>query len=220
MCWATFDIGRTVGRVAKNDIEVYKVMVMKPLEDEELFYSAYRDFPYKKGDLYKLGSQIEIDMLREESITYYRIFKGFHSYNSQSTFLCKEHNNIGESLAVYSIDKGRSVIDVLNENPAYVEWCINNIKWFSLDDTEQKMLNEITKAINIVYYQYPDSFPRGKGASKILYERAFEYLENKEEFAIKYKKSKKYINSADYIESLESMAHCLYKEYDRDPLKI
>ena len=91
--------------------------------------------------------------------------------------------------------KGRSVIDVLNENPAYVEWCINNIKWFSLDDTEQKMLNEITKAINIVYYQYPDSFPRGKGASKILYERAFEYLKNKEEFAIKYKKSKKHINS-------------------------
>lgn len=116
--------------------------------------------------------------------------------------------------------KGRSVIDVLNENPAYVEWCINNIKWFSLDDTEQKMLNEITKAINIVYYQYPDSFPRGKGASKILYERAFEYLENKEEFAIKYKKSKKHINSADYIESLESLAHCLYKEYDRDPLEI
>lgn len=116
--------------------------------------------------------------------------------------------------------KGRSVIDVLNENPAYVEWCINNIKWFSLDDTEQKMLNEITKAINIVYYQYPDSFPRGKGASKILYERAFEYLKNKEEFAIKYKKNKKHINSADYIESLESLAHCLYKEYDRDPLEI
>ena len=116
--------------------------------------------------------------------------------------------------------KGRSVIDVLNENPAYVEWCIYNIKWFSLDDTEQKMLNEITKAINIVYYQYPDSFPRGKGASKILYERAFEYLKNKEEFAIKYKKNKKHINSADYIESLESLAHCLYKEYDRDPLEI
>ena len=116
--------------------------------------------------------------------------------------------------------KGRSVIDVLNENPAYVEWCINNIKWFSLDDTEQKMLNEITKAINIVYYQYPDSFPRGKGASKILYERAFEYLKNKEEFAIKYKKNKKHINSADYIESLESLTHCLYKEYDRDPLEI
>ena len=52
MCWTTFDIRRTVGRVAKNDIEVYKVMVMKPLEDEELFYSAYRDFTYKKGDLY------------------------------------------------------------------------------------------------------------------------------------------------------------------------
>ena len=101
-----------------------------------------------------------------------------------------------------------------------MEWCINNIKWFSLDDTEQKMLNEITKAINIVYYQYPDSFPRGKGASKILYERAFEYLKNKEEFAIKYKKNKKHINSADYIESLESLAHCLYKEYDRDPLEI
>ena len=116
--------------------------------------------------------------------------------------------------------KGRSVLDILNEDPAYVEWCVNNIKWFSLDDTEQKMLNEITKAINIVYYQYPDSFPRGKGASKILYERAFEYLKNKEEFAIKYKKNKKHINSADYIESLESLTHCLYKEYDRDPLEI
>ena len=84
--------------------------------------------------------------------------------------------------------KGRSVIDVLNENPAYVEWCVNNIKWFSLDDTEQKMLNEITKAINIVYYQYPDSFPRGKGASKILVKRALEYLENKNAFILKYKK--------------------------------
>ena len=60
MCWATYDIGRTVGRVAKNDIEVYKVMVMKPLEEEELFYSAYRDFPYKKGDLYKLSQSIPI----------------------------------------------------------------------------------------------------------------------------------------------------------------
>lgn len=105
MCWFTYDIGRTIGIVAKNDIEVYKVMVMKPLEDEELFYSAYRYFPYKKGDLYELGSQMKI--LKEESNTYYRIFKGFHSYNSQSTFLCKEHNNIGESLAVYSIDKGK-----------------------------------------------------------------------------------------------------------------
>lgn len=114
--------------------------------------------------------------------------------------------------------KGRSIMSVLDENPAYVEWCINNIKWFSLDDTEQKRLNEITKAVNIVYYQYPYSFPRGKGASKILYERVFEYLKNKEEFAIKY--SKKHINSADYIESLESLTHCLYKEYDRDPLEI
>lgn len=42
MCWFTYDKGRTIGIVAKNDIEVYKVMVMKPLEDEELFYSAYR----------------------------------------------------------------------------------------------------------------------------------------------------------------------------------
>lgn len=114
MCWTTFDIRRTVGRVAKNDIEVYKVMVMKPLEDEELFYSAYRDFPYKKGDLYKLGSKIKIEMLIEESITYYRIFKGFHSYNSQSTFLCKEHNNRRESLAVYSINKEK--VDSYIEN--------------------------------------------------------------------------------------------------------
>ena len=114
MCWTTYDIRRTVGRVAKNDIEVYKVMVMKPLEDEELFYSVYRDFPSKKGDLYKLGSKIKIEMLREESITYYRIFKGFHSYNSQSTFLCKEHNNRGESLAVYSINKEK--VDSYIEN--------------------------------------------------------------------------------------------------------
>ena len=105
--------------------------------------------------------------------------------------------------------KGRSVIDVLNENPAYVEWCINNIKWFSLDDTEQKMLNEITKAINIVYYQYPYSFPRGKGASTILIERALEYLENKNTFILKYKKDYSNVNC------LESMAHSLFKEFDQ-----
>ena len=105
--------------------------------------------------------------------------------------------------------KGRSVLDILNENPAYVEWCVNNIKWFSLDDTEKKMLNEITKAINIVYYQYPDSFPRGKGASKILVKRALEYLENKNAFILKYKKDYSNVNC------LESMAHSLFKEFDQ-----
>ena len=105
--------------------------------------------------------------------------------------------------------KGRSVLDILNENPAYVEWCVNNIKWFSLDDTEQKMLNEITKAINIVYYQYPDSFPRGKGASKILVKRALEYPENKNAFILKYNKD--YSNA----NCLESMAHSLFKEFDQ-----
>lgn len=105
--------------------------------------------------------------------------------------------------------KGRSIMSVLNENPAYVEWCVNNIKCFKLDNTEQKRLNEITKAINIVYYQYPYSFPRGKGASKILYERAFEYLENKDAFVLKYKKDYSNVNC------LESMAHSLFKEFDR-----
>lgn len=105
--------------------------------------------------------------------------------------------------------KGRSIMSVLNENPAYIEWCANNIKWFKLDNTEQKRLNEITKAVNIVYYQYPYSFPRGKGASKILYERAFEYLENKDAFVLKYKKDYSNVNC------LESMAHSLFKEFDR-----
>ncbi len=105
--------------------------------------------------------------------------------------------------------KGRSIIDVLNENPFYVEWCVNNIKWFRLDDAEQKRLNEITKAINIVYYQYSYSFPRGKGASKILIERALEYLENKNAFILKYKKDYSNVNY------LESMAHSLFKEFDR-----
>lgn len=105
--------------------------------------------------------------------------------------------------------KGRSIMSVLNENPAYVEWCVNNIKWLKLDNTEQKRLNEITKAVNIVYYQYPYSFPRGKGASKILYERAFEYLENKDAFVLKYKKDYSNVNC------LESMAHSLFKEFDR-----
>ena len=105
--------------------------------------------------------------------------------------------------------KGRYVMDILNENPAYVEWCVNNIKWFSLDDTEQKMLNEITKAINIVYYQYPDSFPRGKGASKVLVKRDLEYIENKNAFILKYKKGSSNVNC------LKSMAHSLFKEFDR-----
>ena len=105
--------------------------------------------------------------------------------------------------------KGRSIMSVLDENPAYIEWCFNNIKWFSLDDTEQKRLNEITKAVNIVYYQYPYSFPRGKGASKILIERALEYLENKNTFILKYKKDHSNVNF------LESIAHSLFKEFDR-----
>ena len=100
-------------------------------------------------------------------------------------------------------------MSVLDENPAYVEWCINNIKWFSLDDTEQKRLNEITKAVNIVYYRYPYSFPRGKGASKVLIERALEYLENKNTFILKYKKDHSNVNF------LESIAHSLFKEFDR-----
>lgn len=100
-------------------------------------------------------------------------------------------------------------MSVLDENPAYIEWCVNNIKWFSLDDTEQKRLNEITKAVNIVYYQYPYSFPRGKGASKILIERALEYLENKNTFILKYKKDHSNVNF------LESIAHSLFKEFDR-----
>lgn len=73
----------------------------------------------------------------------------------------------------------------------------------------KKMLNEITKAINIVYCQYPDSFPRGKGASKVLIERALEYLENKNTFILKYKKDYSNVNC------LESMAHSLFKEFDR-----
>ena len=71
------------------------------------------------------------------------------------------------------------------------------------------MLNEITKVINIVYYQYPYSFPRGKGASKVLIERALEYLENKNTFILKYKKDYSNVNC------LESMAHSLFKEFDR-----
>ena len=104
--------------------------------------------------------------------------------------------------------KGRSIMSVLDENPAYVEWCVNNIKWFSLDDTEQKRLNEIAKAVNIVYYQYPYSFPRGKGASNVFIERALEYLENKNTFILKYKKDHSNVNF------LESIAHSLFKEFD------
>lgn len=108
--------------------------------------------------------------------------------------------------------KGHSVMSVLNENPAYVEWCVNNIEWFTLGYEEQKRLNDITDAIKIIYRQYPYSYPRGEGASKVLFERVFEYLEDKEAFRVKYKECSSKSNSTDYI---ESVAHSAYKEYDR-----
>lgn len=43
--------------------------------------------------------------------------------------------------------KGRSIMSVLSENPAYVEWCVNHIEWFTLGCQEQKRLNDITEAI-------------------------------------------------------------------------
>lgn len=108
--------------------------------------------------------------------------------------------------------KGRSIMSVLNENPAYVEWCLNHIEWFTLGHEEQKRLDAITEAINIIYRQYPYSYPRGEGASKVLYERVLEYLEDKEAFMAKYKDHHQKSNRTDYI---ESVAHSAYKEYDR-----
>lgn len=108
--------------------------------------------------------------------------------------------------------KERSIMSVLSENPAYVEWCVNHIEWFTLGCQEQKRLNDITEAIKIIYRQYPYSYPRGEGASKVLYERVLEYLENKEAFRAKYKGHQKNSNSTDYI---ASVAHSAYKEYDR-----
>lgn len=107
--------------------------------------------------------------------------------------------------------KGRSVMSVLSENPAYVEWCVNNIEWFTLGLEEQKRLKDITEAIKIIYCQYPCSYPRGEGASKVLFERVFEYLEDKEAFRVKYKERSKNSNSTDHI---ASVAHSAYKEYD------
>lgn len=43
--------------------------------------------------------------------------------------------------------KGRSIMSVLNGNPAYVEWCLNYIEWFTLGHEEQKRLDAITEAI-------------------------------------------------------------------------
>lgn len=138
MCWATVDIGRTVGRVAKNDIEVYKVMVMKPLEDEELFYSAYRDFPYKKGDLYKLGSQIKIEMLREESIIYYRIFKGFHFGSGNWSYSSKHYSYVS-----------RAVVDLKSKKKK-----ANDMKQFNLEeylkDPNKKVVTRDGRNVRII----------------------------------------------------------------------
>lgn len=65
---------------------------------------------------------------------------------------------------------------------------------------------------NIIYRQYPYSYPRREGASKVLFKRASEYLEDKEAFMAKYKDHYQKSNRTDYI---ESVAHSAYKEYDR-----
>lgn len=65
--------------------------------------------------------------------------------------------------------KGELIFDVIRIYPAYVEWVLNNISWFKLNDEEELFYHQTCKdwleAWNNVRY----AFKTGPGASKEMY---------------------------------------------------
>lgn len=112
MCWLTFDKKASARKIAEKDIIVYKIMY----ESHGNIYSWFKDFPYEAGVRYVWGKELKPSRIDD----YWRIEKGFHSYNCKSTFILKENNSVfGECWSVrdckfytrlnqYSLSRGSS----------------------------------------------------------------------------------------------------------------
>jgi hypothetical protein len=52
--------------------------------------------------------------------------------------------------------KGSKVDDIIWFDPLYVQWCVDNVKWFELNDSQQKDLKHY---LNVIKKYIPKSDP-------------------------------------------------------------
>lgn len=44
--------------------------------------------------------------------------------------------------------KGETIEDIIENDPQYVDWCLENVKHFSLNDEAEELLNSIERGYN------------------------------------------------------------------------
>lgn len=118
MCWiGTKETIVSMGETAKEDITVYKVMV---LMDERL-YSYIQGYQYEIGKEYALKEKIRC--YAYDGVGTYKITKGFHSYGSECNaylqydccVICSPRKETGhtyyETLQIYGNNNGIAIVE-------------------------------------------------------------------------------------------------------------
>lgn len=58
----------------------------------------------------------------------------------------------------FGMYKGQKVNDIIEQNPSYIRWCLNNVSYFTLDNNQKELLN---KQSNIVSRSLSKIYPDG-----------------------------------------------------------
>lgn len=82
MCWITNK--KLKFKIAKENIPIYKIC----RKEDDKILSYYKKFEYRLGWLY--NTNFEVSLTTDDII----IYKGFHSYSLNKTYLEKRYNNI------------------------------------------------------------------------------------------------------------------------------
>ena len=82
MCWITNK--KLKFKIAKENIPIYKIC----RKEDDKILSYFKRFEYKLGWLYNTNFEIAVDAKMSE------IYKGFHSYSLNKTYLDKRYDNI------------------------------------------------------------------------------------------------------------------------------
>ena len=82
MCWITNK--KLKFKIAKENIPIYKIC----RKEDDKILSYYKHFEYKLGCLY--DTNFEVSLTTDSSI----IYKGFHSYSLNKTYLERRYDNI------------------------------------------------------------------------------------------------------------------------------
>ena len=82
MCWITNK--KLKFKIAKENIPIYKIC----RKEDDKILSYFKRFEYELGCLYNTNFEIAVDAKMSE------IYKGFHSYSLNKTYLEKRYDNI------------------------------------------------------------------------------------------------------------------------------